>query len=464
MNVDKAYILGLVIGGGVFGSNDNAFHIKLPYKQWGSIEKNPARAGKIAQDIIKVVAPMLKGLYQLDASYEATEREWNIRCYGDLSKLKNDLVTYGISPRGELRKNASIEGIIPDLVDDNMRRRFIAGLADTIGSTTKSHRRFSDDVQIMSFEISGFRYDFVCQLCKLLYSVKCYPDQILWNHPNFHSTMDRYYGSWKKGFKLRVQLDQYARFGAFAFKTKAESAIENRRLQSQTNTALPCKERVISVKKTCVHEDENSTLLPENIRGGHYLHNKHVCCVWGCEYAPYDQVEQLIADAGHLINPFPILHKDLTAEINKLIQSVPVYANRTFNKVMVSVSSLYSLSKDNPRALLYGTNEYNGYPINIIIQALTFIIAANTGRLNGNRPRGSQDEILDEYIKNNGNLAIEAWIPDKPTVLIIRCNDHSAMIGAENPRLYSQLVTRDADNRFKIRIRDITEEDLDGIS
>lgn len=31
---------------------------------------------------------------------------------------------------------------------------------------------------------------------------------------------------------------------------------------------------------TCVHCEENSELLPENIRGGHYLHNRHVCAVY----------------------------------------------------------------------------------------------------------------------------------------------------------------------------------------
>lgn len=133
--------------------------------------------------------------------------------------------------------NATLVTITTELIDDNLKRRFVAGLADTVGSTAKSHRRFTDEVQIISFEISGYRFDFVCQLCQLLYSVNCYPDQILWNHPNFHSGNDPYYSTWKKGFKLRVELDQYAKFGAFAFRTKAESANENRSLQTQTNVA-----------------------------------------------------------------------------------------------------------------------------------------------------------------------------------------------------------------------------------
>lgn len=45
MNTDKAYILGLVIGGGVWGNAEDVFRIRLPFKQWGSYEVNPKRAG-----------------------------------------------------------------------------------------------------------------------------------------------------------------------------------------------------------------------------------------------------------------------------------------------------------------------------------------------------------------------------------------------------------------------------------
>lgn len=40
MNTDKAYIFGLIVGGGVFGSNKDSFHIILPYKKWGDAAKN----------------------------------------------------------------------------------------------------------------------------------------------------------------------------------------------------------------------------------------------------------------------------------------------------------------------------------------------------------------------------------------------------------------------------------------
>ena len=36
MNTDKAYILGLVIGGGVWGNAEDVFRIRLPFKHANS--------------------------------------------------------------------------------------------------------------------------------------------------------------------------------------------------------------------------------------------------------------------------------------------------------------------------------------------------------------------------------------------------------------------------------------------
>ena len=124
---------------------------------------NPKRAGDISRDVMKMVSPLFKAIYNISVSYDTSASGvWNILCEGDLSTLKEELENYGIKCEGEVRKTANINNIVPELVDDNLKRRFIAGLADTIGSTKQTHRRFYDDKQMVSFEISGFEFDFVC--------------------------------------------------------------------------------------------------------------------------------------------------------------------------------------------------------------------------------------------------------------------------------------------------------------
>ena len=154
MDTDKAYLLGLIIGGGVFGNAEDVFSIRLPYKKWGSYLENPQRAGEIAGDILRKVGQMFRAVYDLSVQYETTPGgTWTILC------------------EGELRGSADISQVVSELVDDNLKRRFIAGLADTIGSMAKSQRRFTDEHQIISFEIKGYNFKFVCDLCRLLYSI-----------------------------------------------------------------------------------------------------------------------------------------------------------------------------------------------------------------------------------------------------------------------------------------------------
>lgn len=463
MDTDKAYLLGLIIGGGVFGNAEDVFRIRLPYNKWGSYIENSQRAGQIAGDILRKVGQMFRAVYNLSVQYEATPGgAWTILCEGDITEVRDDLNRYGITCEGEIRGSADISGIIPELVDDNLKRRFVAGLADTIGSMAKSQRRFSAEHQIISFEIKGYNFQFVCDLCKLLYSINCIPDQVNWNHPNIHCTSNPYYSQWNKGFKLRILLDQYARFGAFAFRTKAETSNENRRLQQQTHEAERCEDRNFHVTPSSVHPAENDQRLPEVIRGGHYLHFRHFCTVLGCEHAPYGEVCNCFANLGDLIIPFPILCKDTKLRIEEIIQSDPRMAQREYVTDNISIADLLDIYNENTDALLYGDSVRTGYPITEVLQAVAYVIA-NEDELFGKRPKG-YIQIIKRHIDTDQSECVEIRRPELLTPLVIVGNSREALIGARNPDVYSRLVTRDPCNKYKLIVRQITEEDLKNVS
>ena len=469
MNTDKAYILGLVIGGGGFSANLQDFYIKLPYKQWGDVQANPERAGIIARDILKVVKPLMVAEYGLDVTF-VTGREWRIECIGNTSKLVKDLRDLGVTPMSEIRKNADISGIVPKLVDDNLKRRFIAGIADTIGSMAPSQRRFSDDVQIISFEINGFAFRFVCQLCNLLYSVGCLPDQILWQHPNMQSGNDAYYTQWKKGNKLRVTLDAFSKFGALAFKSKAMASQENRSRQSRTNTAEPCEEKRLAVSGvTARHIDEDYRDLPPEIRGGHYIHHKQICAVLNCPHAPLREVDGLLADACHHVSPFTVLHKDDARQIASIILNDPLLRNRTYRSINVSVFSVKRAAENGNATILftesgsyYSESNEVGYPLNTMLDAIAYIVASKTGALNGKRVRGSRDEVIENAIKANPKMTVEVRVPDLLTPIIVTDGKVSAMVGPLNAEVYRNLISFSPENRYKMILRPITEDDLRG--
>jgi hypothetical protein len=77
MNTDRAYLFGLIIGGGVFGDDGDILRIKLPFKKWGSYLENPQRVGQISRDIMNVVSPMFRNIYNMIVSFEATENIWH---------------------------------------------------------------------------------------------------------------------------------------------------------------------------------------------------------------------------------------------------------------------------------------------------------------------------------------------------------------------------------------------------
>lgn len=460
MDTDKAYIYGLLIGGGIWGEVEEVFRIKLPYNKWGSYEKNPRRVSTITQDIMKRLSPLFRTVYGLSLSYETNNSgNWTILCEGDTTELRQDLESYGIECIGELRTGVSLTPIVEALIDDNLKRRFVAGLADTIGSTAPSHRRFTDEVQILSFELKGFDFNFVCALCRLLHSIECIPDQILWNHPNFHCASNPYYKQWAKGFKIRVHLDQYSQFGAFAFKTKAEASIENLKKQHHKTSVERCPDKKISATRNCVHPAENDKRLPDYIRGIHFFHNRHVCAVLGCENAPYKQISDMLNRAEDLVTPFPILCKDLQENIENIISNTPLYANRAYKVEQVHIKHLYEIFTHDRKKLIFGTSSLNGYPIAKVIEGIAYLLAEGKD-LHGTRVKGNYIDLVKKHIEGEGELTVEVRLPEILTPIIIIHNNKGVLIGADNPKVYKRLIERSEDNPYKIKVREITEKDL----
>ena len=264
---------------------------------------------------------------------------------------------------------------------------------------------------------------------------------------------------WKKGFKLRVYLDQYEKFGAFAFVSKALSVKENQTLECGRNVAIPCDERDIKMPTiACVHKDENSELLPDEIRGGHYLHNRHVCAVLNCEHAPYGEVKKLLSKAEYCINPFPVLVKGTIEQIKEIVSADPIMKKRSYEKMDINISDLYEQSEENE--YIFSDDNEAGYPLNKVILAVTFLIAAQTGQLNGLRPKGSKDKMILEYIKRFSGCTVTIYLPEIMTPMILEMGDYAALVGPNNPKVYRRLIQTCRENKYKIKVRPITEEDL----
>lgn len=454
---NKAYLFGVLVGGGEI--KDGRLSIKFPFKDWGDAFENPSVAGQIGEDILSQVKPIMKEQYDIDLSYQT--EPWRIPSVEVTDKLEEELRSNGLPTSGEFRKQADISQVLE--WNEVFQKRFVAGLADTIGSVNKNHRLFDENYQIVSFEFNGNNYELVHQFYRLLEdNLGMKVNQILWNHPNQHSGNDPFYTKWKKGFKVRVILSHFISEASFVFGAKTDQAEENLDLQEgevEVDDEIPFS----NPSRKCVHLGEQDDFLPENIRGRHFIHWRH--------FLAYLEGEDKTGKLGeHLDNfsklitpyPYPVLKKAERDEIESVKERFPVMRNREYDEKEFDLERLKRLN-DNGEKLVYGDGD-SGYPIAQILEAINYVLAAQEGNLKGIRPLlgpyDSREDRLEKAIENNREEEIEMLIPERPAPMEIRGDSHSALIGPQEPELYENLIERKGD--FEFKVRPLTEWDLRG--
>lgn len=447
INTDQSYLLGLLVGGGIL--HGESLQILLPYKQWGALSVNPERAGEISKDILQRLNPIWQNQYNMGVSYKIGT-DWKIVSDNVSDKLKADLVGLGLPMEGELRSRASLERLIPFLITDEHKKNFITGLVDTIGSLAQSHRRFVADFQVVSFEFKGPNFDLVKGVIQILQAIKCPPDQVLWNHPNQHSGSCRYYKSWKKGFKVRVSLDDYILNGGFVFKSKKLSAKANLALQAKGRRTSQNKPIKIQGRVT-IHKDEFSNWLPKEVRGGHFIHNLHFYKVLGLRVSENFKMESIIKNFEEFFCPFTCLTKG-TSEIVKQIIANEDYLKRSkYRQVKVSIAEVLDIFDKDKTALLWGKEKgKDGFPISLVMQGIAFVIAASKNEsIMGNRVLGSYFDLLTKYKTLSADIKI--YVPNRGTCLMVESKGFAALIGYVNNQFNKSLIEKKDGSKIMLR-------------
>ena len=440
VDTDKAYILGLILGGGEI--QNSRLIITLPYRNWGSLKINPQRSGEISQYIINTLKPIWHNTYGVDLSYSVDSRMWQIHCEIN-EKIVTDLRRLGFSTAGVIKESADIGVLSKALNNDEKTKRFVAGLTDTIGSLAKSHRHRVDSRQIISFEFSGKNFKLIADLVDVFNRINCFPDQILWNHPNFHSSKNRYYSTWRKGFKFRVKLQDYMVNGNFVSNAKKLSAEENAQL---INSPQINELSYLSLNgRSCLHMDESSDWLPKNIRGLHFIHFTHLLYVLGGTISrdTISFLSEKLEEPEKLFSPFTILTKGTRNEIMGIIRSEEYLRKTTYKKMNSSLGQLiYQLSTTTSEKM-FGKDEHRGFPKNEIIHAITYIALSeiDSSKLKGNRVLGKFEQEFEKYRNIIPSLNIEVLIPDRGTCLLIRSKDKAALIGYQDDVFNKSLVS-----------------------
>lgn len=375
MTTQKSYILGLLVGGGKIESS--TFLIELPFKKWG---EDPKRMAKIAGDILGRIRGYFKSAYGIDVNFEILANKWVIKplAAASITQIKSDLIDSGLPSTGFLLKSADLR-IAKTKLTGVFAESFLSGIFDARASLTKSHRRFFDNAPIVSIEIPGSteNFAFVRQLSSWLTELGSVTDQILYNHPNQHSSNDPTYAGWKKGFKIRFLIRSFLAHHSFALHAKSIEA--NRiELTQEIDDQSRCINRKIRKPNPIVIHTAQGKASGNPIYNQIFLHYFHVCDYLGCPFAPKAEVAKLVKKANSLISFFPILVKgetsDLTAQFRKLNTD---YYSATLSSKRMKVESMTS---DNALKGRYA-----------IRKGLAFLFSPG---LKGKRHIGSQEQII----------------------------------------------------------------------
>ena len=384
---EKAYVLGLLTGGGTIANG--TFKIVMPFDKWGA---DPATASAISHDLLTKVRTIFDTAYGLTVNYTLGNKgRWIIQPIGNpsLTQIVTDLGMLGLPVLDNLLDTADLVSAKANLV--GMRaEHFLTGIFDARASLTESHRRFNDDSPVVSIEIPGstMNFKFVVQLCAWLTDLGSITDQILFNHPCQHATSDPTYPGWKKGFKIRFLAKSFISTHSFAMKAKAADATALAGRQ-QTEEQTPCIQRQSAPNTVSIHDDIKCQELPTEVRGKLFLHYHHICAAMGCPHAPVAKVIELVKQATSHVCVHPRLSKGGYEEI-KVTHTNIATTDFTSGSVNVYKSTCSSIIQN-----------YRDYPD--IQVALAYLLSST---LNGKRHVGSMRPILDA----NANIILETRV------------------------------------------------------
>ena len=378
INHTKAYILGLIVGGGKI--DKHTFLIDLPFKKWGM---DSSRMNIIAVDILTRICDYFNSSYNINVTYEIGNAKWIIKPLEgtDFSEIINDLKYLDLPTNGFILAKTNLE-VAKKILKDIQVESFLSGIFDARASLTLSHRRFTDDAPVVSIEIPGStkNFLFVVQLCSWLTELGTITDQILYNHPNQHSASDPNYIGWKKGFKIRFLVKSFLTKHSFALQAKAID-ITNIKKKQKKEEQIPCYLRKLrKPSPVTVHVDQNSKELPVEVRNKLFFHYHHFCALLDCPFAPIQEIKKLVKNANDYITFFPRLSKDTTDTLQLQFDKIKnlYFPDSIIQEFIINVDTIIESET---------FNSFTGME-----QGLAYLFAIE---LNGKRHTGSMKDILE---------------------------------------------------------------------
>ena len=281
MNVEMAYLLGMITGNGEIqrGATDTTISIDIPHKKLETEFQHDVGIYVRASitDIREVLEPLLGTA--LSFTQNANVSMLSFRKPNEDYLMREILRYIGGATSSD---NSRISPEVFDFSYDE-RKQFVKGFADVTGYIRRSNYAFTEPNYRVYFEIPH-NWGLVVDFCNLLKSIDIPVQAIDWAHPNMRDGNLTKYNQgkpdfWKKEHQIKVWALEYQPVG-FVVLHKQEAlnffAEEQRRPYTMEGKNPADRlhryywELTQRMREKPTHPGESDDFIPEEIRGKHY--------------------------------------------------------------------------------------------------------------------------------------------------------------------------------------------------
>lgn len=281
MNVEMAYLLGMVTGNGEIqrGPSETTITIEIPHKKLETEFQHDVTIYVRASitDIRQALEPLLGTA--LAFTQNANVSLLSFRKPNEDYLMREILRYIGGATSSD---NVRISPEVYDFTYDE-RKQFVKGFADVTGYIRRSNYAFTEPNYRVYFEIPH-NWGLVVDFCNLLKSIDIPVQAIDWAHPNMRDGGLKKYNQgkpdfWKKEHQVKVWALEYQPIGfVILHKQQALDYFAEEQKKPYTLAGRDAGERLHRyyweltqrVKAKPTHPGENDEFIPAEIRGKHY--------------------------------------------------------------------------------------------------------------------------------------------------------------------------------------------------
>lgn len=281
MNVEMAYLLGLVCGNGEIrrGTSETNVSIEIPHKKLATEQNNDVRIYVKAS--IADIRTILEPLIGTGISFSPEDN----RSIISFTKHNTDYLMREILRfigSASSHENIRISSDVFEFTRDQ-KVYFLKGFADVTGYIRRSNYFFEKYLHRAYLEVPH-NWELVVDICNLLKDIDIPVQAIDWAHPNMRDGNLRKYNEgypdfWKKEHQIKIWANEFEPIG-FAVIHKKEaldmfaqeliSGLKESGKNANSYTHRYYWDGRESNKIKPPHPKENDSFIPASIRGKHY--------------------------------------------------------------------------------------------------------------------------------------------------------------------------------------------------